>query len=270
MKNIILLVSFLFLNTVFAKSAPQGHPSIFLYNQTANLVMIGDNSKEVRSIASISKLMTAMVALDYSLDMDKKLSMYDKLRSQLPSKENTRLDVLSAMLIRSDNASAETIASDYPGGREGFLRAMNQKAKDLGMVNTRFMDPSGLSVFNTSTAEEVAIMMKEATKYNMIAKLTTTQEQSFDVKYKNKIKTVTLVNTNKSILSEFRSVVASKTGLTNAAGWCVAMTVENKDQVYTLVILGSKNKKIRLAKVEELMYNNILEKEDRGNHRRRH
>ncbi len=250
---------FLFLSMSLVAGKPLPPNSVFLFNQTTGKSLVEENTKEVRPIASITKLMTAMVALDYDKDLSKQLKLSSK--SHLPSKEHSKIDVLSAMLIRSDNAAAETIAEDYPGGRAAFMRAMNSKAVSLGLTNTKFSDPSGLSVFNVSTAEEVAIMVNEATKYDLIRMLTTTQEKTFETQYKKRIKTITLINTNRPVLIEFASIIASKTGLTNAAGWCIGMAIENKGQTYLLVVLGSKSKPARLQTVEHTLYNYVISKE---------
>jgi D-alanyl-D-alanine endopeptidase (penicillin-binding protein 7) len=255
--KILLLAMLMLVNTAFAKTLP---PSVYLYNLSTGQTIIAENTYEIRPIASITKLMTAMVAIDYSNDLSKQLKINKKLKSHLPLKEHARLEVLTAMLIRSDNSAAETIAEDYPGGREGFMRAMNQKARDLNMPNTKFLDPSGLSVFNVSVAEEVAIMVNEASKYDLIRQLTTTKETTVDVPYKKKVRTTTIVNTNRHVLAEFTSIVTGKTGLTTAAGWCLGMAVENKDQKYLLVVLGSKSKQARLQTVEQLMYNHIIDR----------
>ena len=255
--KILFLAMLLLTNSAMAKLAP---PSVYLYNLSTGQTIVAENTYEVRSIASVTKLMTAMVAIDYSNDLDKQLVVSKKLKSHLPMKEHTRRQVLTALLISSDNSAAETIAEDYPNGREGFMRAMNQKAHDLNMKNTKFLDPSGLSVFNVSVAEEVAIMVNEASNYELIRQLTTTKETTFEVPYKKKVRTTTLVNTNRPVLVEFASIVASKTGLTSAAGWCLGMAVENKDQKYLLVVLGAKSKQSRLQTVEQLMYNHVIDK----------
>lgn len=259
MRSLVAVILTVLCTAVSGKALPAN--SIFLYNQTTGTTIVEENVKEVRPIASITKLMTAMVALDYSNDTTKRLKVYNRLVTYLPAKEHSRLEVLSAMLIRSDNAAAETIAEDFPGGREGFMRAMNQKAKDLGMLNTKFLDPSGLSVFNVSTAEEVAVMVNEATKYELIRTLTTTQEKTFETQYKKRVKTITLINTNKPVLIEFADIIASKTGLTSAAGWCIGMAIENKGQKYLMVVLGSKSKPARLQTVEQTLYNYVISKE---------
>ena len=258
MKSIIAVILAVLSTVVSAKPAL---PSVYLYNLSTGQTVVAENTYEVRPIASVTKLMTAMVAIDYSNDLTKQLKISNKLKSHLPLKEHARREILAALLIRSDNSAAETLAEDYPGGREGFMRAMNQKARDLNMPNTKFLDPSGLSVFNVSVAEEVAIMVNEASKYELIRELTTTKETTFDVPYKKKVRTTTMVNTNRHVLAEFTSIITGKTGLTNAAGWCLAMAVENKDQKYLLVVLGSKTKQARLQAVERIMYNHVIDRE---------
>lgn len=251
-----LIVPLLLLTAQWSLAANK-HETHWLYNQTNNQIIVAENSKEIRPIASITKLMTAMVALDYSLDMDKKLSVSRKVGTNLPNKQHTRYELLSAMLVRSDNAAAETFAEDYPGGRAAFIQAMNDKAKKLGMIYTNFIDPSGLTK-NTSNAEELSVMIAEASKYKLIRQLSTTKEVEFETQHNKRIFTKKLENTNKPVLFEFNDVVVSKTGLTSIAGWCVGMVIERAGQTYIMIVLGAKNKLDRLKTVEAIMYNHVI------------
>lgn len=110
----------------------------------------GDNTQEIRSIASISKLMTAMVVLDAKQDLDEKLKTY------------TRRELLQLAIVKSDNKAADDLCENYPGGRHDCVLAMNMKARDLGLQNTRFIEPTGLSVMNVSTAEELVKLVMAA------------------------------------------------------------------------------------------------------------
>lgn len=253
MKNWIFALAMVTAAPAFASN----HQTHWLYNQTTNKVVLAENSKEIRHIASITKLMTAMVALDHSANLDSRLKISNRVGTNLPNKEHSRLEILTAMLVRSDNAAAETLADDYPGGRDAFIKAMNNKAKTLGMVYTNFVDPSGLTK-NISNAEELSIMINEASNYPLIRQLSIIKEAEFETVHKKKTSTKKLENTNKTFLFEFNDVVVSKTGLTSKAGWCLATVVERAGQKYIMVILGAKTKLERLKTAEQIMYNHII------------
>ena len=127
--------------SAWSKPLPQ---SVLLYNETTGHHLIETNPNTVRPIASITKIMTAMVALDYDLDLQRPLKLVGKAKGVLPRGTWTRGEILQAMLVRSDNDAAETLAADYPGGRTAFLAAMNLKADLLGMPHANFSDVSGL------------------------------------------------------------------------------------------------------------------------------
>lgn len=255
MKKYIILFLLLTVNLTWAKTKQQTY---LLFNETKGEIVVAENIHEVRSIASITKLMTAMVALDYSDDLGKSLIISKRQHTNLPSKQHTRMEVLTAMLVRSDNAAAETIAEDYPGGREAFIQAMNAKAKSIGLLNTQFAEPTGLSVFNISTAEELSKMVNEASKYYLIRTLSTTKEIAIDAHGKKKTYIARFNNTNRLALEEFHDIVVSKTGLTNMAGSCVAMAIEHAGQKYIMIVLGAKNGIDRLKTVKQIMYNHII------------
>lgn len=231
--------------------------SVYLYNITDDRVEYQRNADQVRSIASITKIMTAMVTLDYDKDLSRRLMLSRVVRSHLPQQEYTREQLLRAMLINSDNAAAETIAADYPGGRTAFIARMNWQADIWNMPHTNFVDPSGLGVFNTSTARDVANMMNTAAGYWFIVDVGSRKQTAIETKYKKKIRKITLPHTSGPLLFEFESVLVSKTGLTSAAGWCVGMVVEQNRQRHIVVVLGSRNKRERLNTVKDIRYNHI-------------
>lgn len=238
-----------------AWAGPPG--AIWLYNSQRDEVLIGHNANARHSIASITKIMTAMVYLDYHKYLETKIRLGNMHRSNLPRQEWSRRDLLAAMLVRSDNAAAETLAADYPGGRDAFMRAMNAKARSLKMVNTHFEDASGLSSKNISNAGEVSIMISAAAKYAFIRQASVKKQILLDTQVGKKVRTIELYNTNRPLLFEFDNVIVSKTGFTNAAGWCVAMVVENGPDQYVVVVLGSKNKQVRAETVKTILYNHL-------------
>ena len=255
----LILVLLLTINVCWAKSDNRLEPSILLYNQTTGAKILDQNTDQVRPLASITKLMTAIVAIDSNISPYEQLPLYHKLGSLLPRKNWTREDLMTAMLVRSDNAAAETLARDYPGGREGFMYAMNAKANQLGMINTHFDDPSGLSQLNTSTAIDITKLLLASAKYEVIRQNSIKKQAIFETKVKQKVRTIKLEHTSAPYLFQFDNIVITKTGLTTPAGWCVALLVEQKNQTFVIVVLGSKTKQQRLDKVKEIMYNHVID-----------
>ena len=233
--------------------------SVLVYNASRHKVEMSRNADKVRSIASITKLMTAMIALDYDKDLSRKLMLSKRVQSHLPRQLYTREQLIKAMLVKSDNAAAETIAEDYPGGRSAFIARMNLQAELWGMKHTNFIDPSGLGVFNTSTARDLSELMTAALGYWLIREVSAQKHIAFETKYQKKIRTINLSHTSGPLLFAFDNVLVSKTGLTTAAGWCVSMVVEQNRQQYIVIVLGSKNKKERLDTVKDIRYNHVLD-----------
>jgi D-alanyl-D-alanine endopeptidase (penicillin-binding protein 7) len=259
MKKIILALS-LVASTCWAKPQPNP-PSVLLYNNVSRHTLIAQNEDQIRPLASITKLMTAIVALETGYGLDRKVELNKRWGGVLLAKKSyTRRELFTAMLVKSDNSAAETLAGDYPGGREEFLHAMNERARDLGMWHTHFDDASGLSATNVTTAEELKILLREALKWDVIRDLTTTKKTEIVIpadKRKNKDVKVAVNNTNSPLLGEFDSTILGKTGLTSKAGWCVAMVLEEQGQQFFIIVLGAKTKAERTKLVESTVYRNL-------------
>jgi D-alanyl-D-alanine endopeptidase (penicillin-binding protein 7) len=159
------------------------------------------------------------------------------------------------MLVRSDNYSSELLAQDYPGGRRAFIRAMNDRAQELGMYHTRFADPTGLSSRNISTIGEVATMIKVAALQPIIADTSVLPQ----VEIKNKKYKVILDNTNKMLLASFNEIKFSKTGFTNPAGWSVGVILERHDRRFLVVVLGARDKVHRYNLAKEMIHRHFAE-----------
>jgi len=239
-------------------SLPTNTMSIIHVDLEKDAIIKGQNIEQVRGLASITKLMTAIVALDYSTDTNKILTLSSREGSKLPRREYTRGQLFHAMLIKSDNAAAETIAADYPGGRDKFISDMNLRAISMGLKNTHFNDPTGLNVGNVSTAEDVSHLVVGAAFYPMIRNISTKKETIILIQVKRKDRPVVLSNTNKVLLHEFDSILLSKTGFTNPAGFCVAILVEHpvKNEIHhqVIVVMGAKNTAQRVDTVKRMMY----------------
>jgi len=263
---LVLVVLLCLLVVQTAEAKPRKHKRIIPTNTMSIIhvdlnqdsIIKGQNIEQVRSLASITKLMTAVVALDHSTNMDKMLSLSKLTHSKLPRREYTRGELFHAMLIKSDNGAAETIAADYPGGREKFITDMNIRAITMGLKNTHFNDPTGLNNGNVSTAEEVSHLVVGAAFYPMIRDISTKKESTILIQVKRKDRSIVLSNTNRVLLREFDSIRLSKTGFTNPAGFCVAILIEHpvKNEMHrqVIVVMGAKNTAQRVDTVKRMMY----------------
>ena len=266
---LVLVVLLCLLVVQTAEAKPRKHKRIIPTNTMSiihvdleqDYIIKGQNIEQVRGLASITKLMTAIVALDHSTNMDKMLSLSKLTHSKLPRREYTRGELFHAMLIRSDNGAAETIAADYPGGREKFITDMNIRAMMMGLRNTHFNDPTGLNSGNVSTAEDVSHLVVGAAFYPMIRDISTKKESTILIQVKRKDRSVVLSNTNGVLLREFDSILLSKTGFTNPAGFCVAILIEHpvKNEMHhqVIVVMGAKNTAQRVDTVKRMMYHGM-------------
>jgi D-alanyl-D-alanine endopeptidase (penicillin-binding protein 7) len=203
--------------------------------------------------------MTAMVALDHDKNLTRNLKLSNRVASHLPHQSYNRWQLLQAMLVRSDNAAAETLAEDYPGGRSAFIAEMNRQAQQWGMTTTKFEDPTGLSANNVSTVSDIASMLEASLGYWVIRETTTRKQIAVETQFKKRIRTVSLNNTNSPLLFEFDNIIISKTGLTSQAGWCVGLVVEQHRQQYAIIVLGARTKQDRTKTVEKIMYNHVID-----------
>jgi len=252
MRYLLLTLLFVF-NTAHARE-----PSVYVYNETTDRIEHQRNSTQYRSIASITKLMTAMVALDHDKNLFRQLPLNTTVKSNLPRGRYTRQELFDAMLVRSDNAAAETLAADYPGGRKEFIWRMNQQAQEWG-INAVFRDPTGLHPGNMATAGDVGHLAVYAAGYWVIRDASVKKTVMFERKFKKRLKKIQLNNTNRPLLMEFDEIITSKTGFTGSAGYCVALVVEHQKQRRVIVVLGERNKSRRIDTVQDIMYNHVLD-----------
>jgi D-alanyl-D-alanine endopeptidase (penicillin-binding protein 7) len=196
-------------------------------------------------IASITKLMTAMVTLDAGQPLDEWIPIvrrknthgkngYSRLR---PGSEATRGELLRLTLMASENLAAYVLASHYPGGVDAFVAAMNTKAEALGMTQTRFDDPSGLSLGNRSCAGDLLKMVGAAYKYEAIRDYSTTFRHM--AKFRLPDYELGYGNTNPLTASSRWDVALSKTGYLNEAGRCLVMVAEIDGEPVAMVFLNS-------------------------------
>ncbi len=221
-------------------------------------VLYSKNCDKKRSIASLSKLVTAMVLLDHKVNLDSvvtisKQDARNSSKSRLKSGYKlTVRDLLHAALLSSDNRAARALARAASGSIKAFASDMNKKMKELGLKNTQFYEPSGLDKRNVSTAVEIAKILQYSYEYPLIKKIT--QKKKYFVKVLNKKnKKLQMVNTNRIVYSRYK-VLAGKTGYTKAADYCLTTLVKNKKgEKLTLVVLGVPGDKLRFKEARKLI-----------------
>ena len=267
----IVIIFFLTSFATQARPRPlEPEPSVWLYNQTQDQVVVERNAYQIRPFASITKLMTAMIVIDQDWNWERRLQLSKSVGSRLPTGRYTRGELLRALLVNSDNAAAETFAADYPGGRSAFLQAMNQRAWNLGMYSTQFRDPSGLSSGNVSNAGDLGTMIRAAGEYSIIRDISTQSHVAVETRSRKRTRIMELNNTNGRALGMIDNVRVGKTGFTNPAGFCMALQVQQRGEVYLVVVLGAKNSAKRLDLVKNLLYNHTVEIVDTPRKSRKH
>lgn len=209
------------------------------------------NAEAVVPIASITKLMSAMVLLDSVPNLQATISISDDDVDYLRGSRSrlhvgsvlTREDALLLSLMSSENRATHALARHYPGGLSAFIAAMNRKAMDLGMTHTRFEDPTGLSSNNVSTAKDLAKMVVAAHRYPLIRELSTTGEAKVEVNGR----LLDYRNTNQLVKSNAWDIGLSKTGFIHEAGKCLVMQARLAEKPVVIVLLDSQGKLTRIG-----------------------
>jgi D-alanyl-D-alanine endopeptidase (penicillin-binding protein 7) len=206
------------------------------------------NANKVQPIASITKLMTAMVILDSALSMRQELVITNEDRDLLrmtgsrlkPGATLTREQLLKLALMSSENRAASALARTFPAGKKRFIYAMNKKAISLGMRSTTFTDPTGLDVGNRSTPRDLQRLVRAAMRYPFIRKATTSRSaQVYPYLKKGQLR---FANTNRLLGSDSWDISLSKTGYINEAGRCLVMQARVSGQQLTIILLNSFGK----------------------------
>lgn len=218
-------------------------------NQDTNDVLFEKNTGVSLPIASITKLMAAMVVLDADLPMDESIQInaedarsYGKSRLATGT-SLTRREAMLLSLMSSENRAAYTLGRNYPGGVSAFVAAMNQKAQDLGMRNSRFADPSGLSSNNVASADDLARMVSASYQYKAIREYSTWPDLTMTINKRQQ----TFLNTNRLVRSGDMDIGLQKTGFISAAGKCLVMQANINGSPLLLVFLDSAGTQSRFA-----------------------
>lgn len=230
--------------------------SALVIDQSNGQPLVEKQPDVVVPIASISKLMTAMVVLDAKLDLQEVIAIGDDdvdglkgTRSRLPvGTTMTREAAMLLALMSSENRAAHALGRHYPGGLSAFVQAMNKKAHALGMYNSRFEEPTGLSSNNVSTAHDLARMVAAAARYPEIRQYSTTAEARVDLNGRIR----DFHNTNALVRSDNWEIGVSKTGYISEAGRCLVMQARVADRPVVIVLLDSVGKMTRVGDAQRI------------------
>lgn len=211
-------------------------------------VIYGKDAETVRPIASITKLMTAMVILDSGLDLDETIEVTKEDRDLIKltgSRLNygarlTRREMVLLAVMASENRAAAALGRTYPGGTTAMVQQMNVRAKEIGMTDTRFADPVGLNAENVSTARDLATLVARARTYPLIVKASTTTRLTV-YPYKDR-GPLAYGNTNRLLKNQSWDIKVSKTGYINEAGRCLVMQAIIDGVLLNIVFLDSFGK----------------------------
>jgi D-alanyl-D-alanine carboxypeptidase/D-alanyl-D-alanine endopeptidase (penicillin-binding protein 7) len=243
LKKIIAVLLSSFTAASFA-AVPLGSQSVLVVEDGTGKVLLEKNANAQVPIASLTKLMTAMVVLDAKPDMNEKIEIdradVDMLKhsaSRVPvGAEIPRSDVLQLALMSSDNRAAASLARTYPGGLPAFRMAVRAKIQTLGLQQTVIEEPTGLSPHNMSTATDLVKIATAASAYPEIRRITTDTKDIINIKGRK----VEYHNTNRLVGAKGWDVGLSKTGYTEEAGRCLIMRFKSGGKNNTLVLLNAK------------------------------
>jgi D-alanyl-D-alanine endopeptidase (penicillin-binding protein 7) len=260
------LLAVLFVSVGFAQGAGPKHRNAELPDKMAlrsSVALVQDaesgetlfdkNSETVLPIASITKLMTAIVVLEDKLDLEERVVISkddliathsSRMRGRLrPGSALTRDELLLLALMASENRAAAALARTAPGGTEAFVAAMNREAERLGLHDTRYTDPTGLSPDNVSSAQDLAKLVKAAHGYPLIREYSTRRSAFVRARGGR----VGYSNTNSLVRSGKWDIELSKTGYINAAGRCLVMHMRVASRELVVVLLDSYGKYSRIG-----------------------
>jgi len=239
-------------NTTASADRPEVRSNAALViDADTSAVLFARKPNQAAPIASITKLMTALVVLDSRQPLDELIQITEADRKAVrgtPSRlgvgfELARADLLHVALMSSDNRAAHALSRSYPGGAPAFIRAMNDKAKELGMLHSKFVDATGLAIGNVATPSDLARLVLAAARNATIRSYST--DPRFSVQVGRSI--LEFRNTNYLVGKEDWDIQLQKTGYTDAAGQCLVMKTTIDEQSLVIVLLDSFGKYTRTA-----------------------
>lgn len=228
----------------------------FVQDLNSSDVLFAKNEGAVAPIASITKLMTALVVVDAGLPLDEMIEIttddidtHKFTHSRLSvGTRLSRADMLHLALMSSENRAANALGRNYPGGLPAFVQAMNAKAVALGMQDTHYVEPTGLSSENVSSARDLVRLMREGSQRPLIRQYTTDTEYSVEVAGRHQ----TFRNTNRLVARSDWNIIVSKTGFINEAGRCLVMLANIGGRDMAIVLLDSVGSLTRTADAQRI------------------
>lgn len=259
-KNTKVQIRDTFSNSINYSSQPSvnARAALVMDAQTGE-VLYSKNSNMSVPIASITKLMTAVVTADARLNMSEEITLQSIDFAGAGGKNSSstlrvgdtmnRAEALLFALMKSENPAAAALARTYPGGRPAFIAAMNAKAKQLGMSSTRFAESTGLDPHNISSARDLGILVSAASQYGLIRQFSTTPAYDFNLGYRM----LKSNNTNALVRNGGWNINLSKTGYINEAGRCVVMHTTVNSRPAVVVLLGASTSQARTNDATNLL-----------------
>lgn len=250
------LMAMLLCAATSAFAVPFSSQHALVLEEDSGKVLLEKNAHEVVPIASLTKLMTAMVVLDARLDMDEQIAIEERDVDTLKFSSSrvpvgvvlSRRELLELALMSSDNRAAHALGRTYPGGPMAFLRAVQDKLTALGMHNTTIQEPTGLSPYNRSTAADLVKMAAAASAYPEISRMTTETGELIDMNGR----LVEYRNTNRLVGRDGWDILLSKTGFTREAGKCLVMRFQSAGKKVIMVLLNARESAARIADAENV------------------
>jgi D-alanyl-D-alanine endopeptidase (penicillin-binding protein 7) len=247
----LAVISLMLSVSLSAGAVSLGSRHALLVDETTGAVLLEKNANDIVPIASLTKLMTAMVVLDAGLDMQQAITIseddVDTLKhssSRVPVGATfTRGTLLELALMSSDNRAAYALARTYPGGLDGFRLAVRNKGMEIGLRRTNIEEPTGLSPHNTSTATDLARLVMAAGHYPDIERLTTASADLIEVEGE----ATHYRNTNRLVGNSAWDIRLSKTGFTREAGRCLVMRVQAAGRSAVIILLNARESVVRTA-----------------------
>jgi D-alanyl-D-alanine endopeptidase (penicillin-binding protein 7) len=247
----IAALSLLLCVSVSAGAVSLGSRHALLLDEQTGAVLLEKNANDIVPIASLTKLMTAMVVLDAGLDMQQAITITDEDVDTLKHSSSrvpvgatfSRGTLLELALMSSDNRAAFALARTYPGGMNNFRHAVRNKGLEIGLRRTNIEEPTGLSPHNTSTATDLARLVMAAGRYPDIERMSTASADLIDVEGA----ATQYRNTNRLVGNSAWDIRLSKTGFTREAGRCLVMRVQAAGRSVVMILLNARESVVRTA-----------------------
>ena len=246
------------------KSLPsQLHSEIaYVKDLQSSATLYQKNSDQVRPIASITKLMTALVVLEANQDLNQILEIssadVDRLKNTTSrltvGSKLSRAEMLQLALMSSENRAANALGRYYPGGLQAFVRAMNDKARSLGMRQSYFVEPTGLSSANVASPQDLVLLMQAVAKQPLIQRYSTSDQLTVEPRSGRKL---LFGNTNRLVQNNNWDIQVSKTGFINEAGRCLVLLTKFEGRQIAIVLLNAQGRSSRIG--DAIRLRNLVE-----------